>query len=392
MTRAHVFTAIAVLWLLGVALRLPILAVPPVLNAAQADLAMSGTQVGVLSGLPIVVFAIAAIPGSLLIARAGAVTTLVSGLLVAAVGCALRGVVPNVAALYGATAILGAGIAVMQPAMPVAVRQWLPDRIGFGTAVFINGLIAGEFIPVMTMSTVVLPLVGGSWRWGLAAWTIPLVAIALLTIALAPRLARGQPAAARGAAAWWPDWGSSLTWRMAFILGAPNSAYFGANTFLPAHLEAHARPDLIPAVLTALNVGQVPASILLLLFAGRTERQSWPFILVGLGCLVSVTGLAMTASGWSIAFATVLGFCAGGALTLTLALPSLLMPPGDVARTSAAMFAIGYTEAMIISVASGVAWDFSGSTAASFAPSLLALLPLSLLPPTLWRRRSDNPA
>jgi hypothetical protein len=82
----------------------------------------------------------------------------------------------------------------------------------------------------------------------------------------------------------------------------------------------------------------------------------------------------------------VLGFCAGGALTLTLALPSLLMPPGDVARTSAAMFAIGYTEAMIISVASGVAWDFSGSTAASFAPSLLALLPLSLLPPTLWSR------
>src|SRR6185437_6163252 len=101
---------------------------------------------------------------------------------------------------------------------------------------------------------------------------------------------------------------------------------------------------LIPAVLTALNVGQVPASLLLLAFAGRMERQSWPFVLVGVGCLVSLAGIAFSVGALSIAFATVLGFCAGGALTLTLALPSLLMPPGDVARTSAAMFAIGYTE------------------------------------------------
>ena len=38
----------------------------------------------------------------------------------------------------------------MQPALPAVVRQWLPDRVGFATAVFTNGLIAGEIVPVST--------------------------------------------------------------------------------------------------------------------------------------------------------------------------------------------------------------------------------------------------
>jgi CP family cyanate transporter-like MFS transporter len=386
MTRTHSLTAIAVLWLLGVALRLPILAVPPVLTTVQADLSMSGTEVGILSGLPVIVFAVAALPGSLLIARIGAVSALVAGLLVGALGCALRAGVPNVEALYGATAVLGVGIAVMQPALPVAVRQWLPDRIGFGTAVFINGLIVGEFVPVMTMTPLVLPMLDGSWRWGLAVWSVPLVAIAALTVALAPRLARGQPVVADERPVWWPDWSSGLIWRMAFILGGPNSAYFGANAFLPGHLEAAGRSDLIPAALTALNVGQVPASLLLLVVAGRLERRSWPFVGFGLSILVCIIGMALTANVWSIVFAAGVGFGAGGALALSLALPSLLMPPGDVARTSAAMFAVGYTEAMIMSVLGGIAWDATGSTGAAFTPVMFGLVPLIVLAPTLWSR------
>ena len=161
MQSRHVFTAIALLWLAGNALRLSLLAMPPVLAQVQADLAMSGTQVGILNGLPVALFALAALPGSLLIARIGAVPALVAGLLIAAIGSALRGIVPGVLTLYAATTLMGAGIAVMQPAFPAVVRQWLPDRIGFATAVYTNGLIVGEIIPVALMMPLVLPLTGG---------------------------------------------------------------------------------------------------------------------------------------------------------------------------------------------------------------------------------------
>src|ERR1043165_8683049 len=132
---ARPFTARILLGLSGTALRLPILAIPPVLALIQSDLHLSGTEIGILTGLPVVLFAAVAVPGSLLIARVGAVPALVIGLLLAAAGSALRGVAPGIAALYAATIVMGAGIAIMQPSLPPIVRAWLPARIGFGTAV-----------------------------------------------------------------------------------------------------------------------------------------------------------------------------------------------------------------------------------------------------------------
>ena len=73
------WAAVGLLWLAGVGLRLTILAVPPVIALMQADLHLSGTEIGILSGLPVILFGIAALPGSLLIARFGALPTLVVG-------------------------------------------------------------------------------------------------------------------------------------------------------------------------------------------------------------------------------------------------------------------------------------------------------------------------
>ena len=42
----------------------------------------------------------------------------------------------------------GSASPMMQPGLPPLVRDWLPDRIGFGTAVYATGLLVGEIIPV----------------------------------------------------------------------------------------------------------------------------------------------------------------------------------------------------------------------------------------------------
>src|SRR5579864_1427845 len=51
-----------VLWLAGVAMRMTILAMPPVIPQVHDELHMSETQVGLLIGLPLSLFAIAAVP------------------------------------------------------------------------------------------------------------------------------------------------------------------------------------------------------------------------------------------------------------------------------------------------------------------------------------------
>ena len=50
------WVAVSLLWLAGVGLRLTILAVPPVIALIQADLQLSGTEIGILSGLPVILF------------------------------------------------------------------------------------------------------------------------------------------------------------------------------------------------------------------------------------------------------------------------------------------------------------------------------------------------
>ena len=73
---------------------------------------------------------------------------------------------------------MSVGVAIMQPAMAAAVRDWVPNRATFATAVYTNGLIIGEIIPVAMMLSVVLPWFDGSWRPALGVWSIPLMAIA----------------------------------------------------------------------------------------------------------------------------------------------------------------------------------------------------------------------
>jgi CP family cyanate transporter-like MFS transporter len=371
----------ALLWVCGAATRLVILAVPPVITAIQSDLGLSGTQVGLLSGLPVVLFASFALPGSLLIARLGVVSALVAGLLTTAAGAALRAAVPTVAVLYAGTVVMGAGVAMLQVALPAAVRQWAPHRIGFATALYTNGLLFGEILPVALTGPVVLPLVNESWRWSLALWGLPLIPFAVLVLAFG-RSARASLSAA-APARWFPDWTSPTLWRLGFVFASITATYFGANAFLPAHLTEMGRADLVAPGLTALNAGQIPASFILLAIAGRLTGRPGPLLVIGFASLACVIGMAATASYWTVAFAGILGFVLAGALTLGLTLPAFLSAPEDMARLTAGMFTISYLVSVSISVIGGAAWDATGWAGAAFVVIAAGVLPLIALTPTI---------
>jgi len=373
-------TSFGLLWICGVSLRLTVLSVPPVISMIQRDLNLSGTEIGLLSGMPIVVFAIVAAPGSILVARAGVRGALVSGLLIAAAGTLLRIGAANAWQLYLTTMLMSAGVAVMQPSMAAAVRAWVPERAAFGTAVYTNGLIMGEIIPVATMLPFVMPYFNGDWRWALGVWAFPLIAAAVTVATLAPRSAVnvGQ----RPAAGWLPQLNSRLNWRIGMTMASISSVYFCLNGFLPARLNAIGHQELISAALTALNAGQVPASFLLLLMADRLQGKRWPYLVLGALSSVCVMGIMTSASGWTVFWAGVAGFSLGAALALGLALaPLLCNNPNDVAQTSAASFAISSGFAMLVSFLSGVAWDLAGDVNAVLLPILAGSLPILVAVP-----------
>ena len=77
---------------------------------------------------------------------------------------------------------------------------------------------------------------------------------------------------------WWPNWKDPLIWLLGIAFGATNTAYFGANAFLPDYLVALGRSDLTGAALGWLNGAQLFASFGLLWLAGRVHRRAWPYL------------------------------------------------------------------------------------------------------------------
>ena len=239
MPKSHPYAlTLLLLWLIGVAMRLTILAVPPVIPALRAEFNLSGTDIGFLTGLPVILFAAAALAGSRLVSRVGAVSAAVIGLVLTALGSALRAVSPDVLTLFAATVVTGGGVAIMQPAAPALVGRWLPNKIGLGTGVYTNGLIVGEILPV-ALFPLLFPLLGESWRATFVRWAIPIAAIAMLSCRCGPAR-QGRKCSSSSA-------GGRQCRCATFCAGdslspSASALYYATNAFLPGHLtERRAR-------------------------------------------------------------------------------------------------------------------------------------------------------
>jgi CP family cyanate transporter-like MFS transporter len=380
--------ALCLLGLAGLASRIPILAAPPIIPSLHDDFQLNETQVGALIGLPLALFALAAVPGSLLVARLGARTTLLVGLTTAAVASALRGAAINVWWLYAATIVMGAGVAVMQPALPRLVRDWLPDRLGLGTAAYTNGMIAGATIAVAFTPTVMSQF-GNNWRLDLAAWS---ALVLLVTIVLAWKVP--APVATKTAAAmrWRPNWASPLPWILGLAFAGNNSMYFAINAVLPDYLTSTGRAEFIATALLWLNLSQIVGLLVLTWAAERMLHRAWPYLVFGSGTLVGVVGLAFLDGQWIAFSAFLIGLGSSITLGTVLALPPALSAPDEVHLTAAGMLTVAYAVALVVPIICGALWDATGIAQIAFVPIGFCSLALIVFGVIATRLRAPRPA
>lgn len=349
-------------------LRITVLCVPPLIPAIHRALPFDEKGISLLTGMVPALLALAAIPGSLLISRLGARRTMVAGLVVVAAAGAARGLGPAVSTLLLATLVMALGIAVIQPAFPSLVRDWFPLQVGLATAVYSNGLLMGEIIPA-ALTTQLAAALHSSWELALAAWSVPVLITAGLVLLGTPH---ERPDAARPPARWWPNWRDPETWYLGLIFGAASAVYWGSNAFIPDYLHATGRPALVAPAITALNGGQIPASILIAVFSRRVIAHRWPFVGMGVLTGAGLVGFLAMPGAWAVFWAALFGFTAAATLVLTLALPPLLVEAADVHRISAAMFTITYTCSFSIPFVAGAAWDATHVAWIAFSPVALA--------------------
>jgi len=386
---------LCLLWLAGVAMRMTLLAVPPVIPLVHEELHMSETQIGLLMGLPLAMFALAAVPGSLLIARIGTRLALVLGMAIAALAGGARGAAIDVWTLYAASIVTGLGIAVMQPGMPTLVRDWLPGRIALGTISYSNGMMIGAVLPPALTIPFVLPLTGGSWRLNFILWALPALLIAIMFLLLSPREPQHNCGTEAGGNAsgslWWPDWKNPLIWFLGLTFGSNNSPFFAANAFLGDYLVNEGSGRVLGLALTSLNGAQIFAFAILFLMANRLTQRAWPFLLCGPCMLAGFLGLIFLSSPAAVIICTgLIGITTALTMMPTLALPALLAAPGDVPRIAAGMFTVSYTCAIIIPTICGALWDATGKPWTAFVPLCVCAVTLTVLGAIVSRFRPQT--
>lgn len=343
--RVPALVALAMLWLAGLSLRVTVLALPAVMNEVAAALGLDGGAVGLLTAIPSLCFAVAAIPGALLIRRIGAPACLLVGLALNVAGAMARGTAPGVVALALATGVMALGIALMQGAMPSLVRQWLADRVGLATATYTFGLLAGEIVPMAGP----FPLVAADWRAQLAAWALP-VAVTLVVVTL---FGRRRGAGIAGDSSPWPDWSRAALWQAGLLVGAVNAVYFGLNGFLPIWLARAGHGGDVSGVLFALNLAQLPAAFLMMAAAERLVGRWWVYALASLALVASAVTLALAPDVAPFAVAAVAGFCLALLLALALTVLPLVSAGRELPGLTAGAFTLGYAIAVVMALATG---------------------------------------
>ncbi len=384
----------ALLVLVGINLRSVLLSVPPIVPEIQLDLGLSYTLTGFLTALPILVFAAFALPSGLLAGRLGARRMVAVGLALLAAGALLRAAWPDALALFVFTFILSVGTALAQTSAPVLTRQWFPARVGLAAALFSDGLILGETIAAGATSPIAQQLGPHAWATTFVLWGLPVVAMLLLWLLLAPparalvpshRAPRSDQAVTRILApvAEKPASASQRprvrAWHLGIVLGCGSLIYFAMNGWIAAYNQAEGRAAQTAITLAVLNAAQLPSSLIVTLFAQRLAGQRWPFVFGGVVCLAALAGWLWSPASLEPLWAALLGGGSALVFVLGIALPPLLAGPREVARLTGTTLTLSYGVAFLGPLVGGRLWDLFGVPALAFAPVAAAGVTLILL-------------
>jgi CP family cyanate transporter-like MFS transporter len=362
----------ALLWLLGLYLRLAVMIVPPLLLRLEEAFGWTTAQGALAVSLPSLLIGASALIGAWLISRFGVIATIAWGIGIMAVGSALRSLPVGFAPFLLATVVMGFGIALMQIGMPVLAKLWSPTRIGRASAIYANGLLVGEILATALTGPVLARLLGEQWLWAFAVWMlpVPLIIWALLR-EKRPALPPPEPAALTVAQV---SWRTPLLWQIAILLAAAGSLFYAGNIFLPRILAESGRAHLLDTGLTVMNGIQLIPSIALMIYADRLLGKIWPLLVTLALGLLSIPALLWLPGFGVIWAAALLGISVSALFILAMTLPAWLMPLHQVAQMAAGVTVVGNVSTFLLPTASGLISDSSGSSAAGFLPIVLFVL------------------
>lgn len=224
------FALIGVL-LIAVNLRVSFVSVGPVLANISGDLGLSSAAAGLLTGLPLIAFAVFSPVAPGFASRLGLDRALWMSLLFLASGIVLRSL-PVPGFIWAGTALIGLAIAFLNVLVPSLVKRDFPAKVSKVTGSY----TATQAAFAAMGAAVVVPVAQTSpagWRLALGIW----VGLALIAMAvLLPWLRRhrsGTVTTTKPEGSFRSPWASALGWQVTVFMGLQSIAFYVLMAWLP---------------------------------------------------------------------------------------------------------------------------------------------------------------
>ncbi|MHA7223625.1 MFS transporter [Arthrobacter sp. RHLT1-20] len=352
---------LAAIGLIALNMRGPFVAVAPVVGLMQQELGFSPVELGFLTGIPVLCFALAAPLASLAGRKLGAEVAITLTLLGVMLGVVVRSSGGGAVVMLG-TVILGVAITVGNIVVPLIIRRdFAPARQGTAMGIYTAALNVGSFVTSMVTAPLA-ELLG--WRLALAACGLFTVAAAVVWVlafgrrAFCPELVPGPDPARTGArpASRW------ITAGLTAGFAGQAFSYYGITAWLPTLLA-----DELGMTPAAAGAGSSLFQILAIAgglgvpFAARFASTTSVGLTLGLLWLTVPVGLLLAPELWWL-WSSFGGIAQGGGITLIfIAIIRLARDQASAGRMSAVVQGIGYSFGALAPTLLGYVNGVSGS-------------------------------
>ena len=298
--------------LLGLNLRPVLAAIGPLLDRIQLDTGLDHIGASLLTSLPVVIMGLGALAAGLLRRRFGEGNGIFLGMLLVALACLLRGLLPEAATLIASALLAGVGIAFVQALLPGLIKsRFSADSgrlIGFYSCAIMGGAAFGAALtPWLSQSL--------GWSWALASWTLP----ALLAAAFWYRAIPAQATLAPGDAPQLDVWRSPRAWLLMGFFGVGTAGYTLVLAWLPPYYTALGwSAQSSGLLLAALTVCEVVAGLLASSLLARHPDRRVLLAVVLLSLLASLLGLLLAPLQLVVPICILLGIGIGALFPLSL--------------------------------------------------------------------------
>lgn len=326
---------LAALVLAGLNMRPLMTSVSPLLGQLRQSIGLSPLAASLLPAVPMMMMGAIALISAPLMQRFAVRRLLLGGLLLLLLALVSRLLVTDGRWLVLTAVPGGAGIGIVQMAMPGLIRQRFGRRSAGVTGLWAAALMGGGGIGAALSPWLNARL---GWQGALSSWALPVVLATLLWLFIT------TPPAARTEAAEMPSlWRKTRAWTLALSFGLVNGGYAICVAWLPDfYHQLGWSPQAGGSLLGMMIACQVTGALLLPLLARGRDRR--PLLLLTL--LMQFSGMlgflfAPQLAPWL--WAGIAGFGLGGAfpLALVLALDHLEQPQAG-ARLVAFMQGVGF--------------------------------------------------